>query len=108
DLPSHRRGGRGPEPVERADISDGRRGADRAQRDRAGVQRQALSGSFERCPGMKLRFGDIFAQAGNLWRSESALLVPLAAIFFFLPVLAVLLVVPIVDLGGLEGEARAE
>jgi hypothetical protein len=57
---------------------------------------------------MKLRFGDIFAQAGNLWRSESALLVPLAAIFFFLPVLAVLLVVPIVDLGGLEGEARAE
>lgn len=57
---------------------------------------------------MKLRFGNVFAHAGDLWRSESGLLVPLAAIFFFLPLLAVLLVVPVVDLGGLEGEARAE
>lgn len=57
---------------------------------------------------MRLRYGELFARAGELWRADSELLVPVAAIFFFLPILAILIFLPITDLSGLEGEARSQ
>ena len=54
---------------------------------------------------MRLRYGEIFADAAAMWRSESAVLVPVAAVFFFLPVFALLLFLPIADTRGLAEEA---
>lgn len=56
---------------------------------------------------MRLGYGAIFADAGAMWRSESAVLVPVAAVFFFLPVFALLLFLPITDTRGLA-EAAAQ
>lgn len=43
---------------------------------------------------MKLNLGQVFAAAGALWRAERALIVPLAGLFYFLPGLALLLLLP--------------
>lgn len=54
---------------------------------------------------MRLGYGAIFADAGSLWRSEHGVLVPVAGIFFFLPVFALLLFLPVADTRGLAEEA---
>ncbi len=43
---------------------------------------------------MKLNLGRTFAAAGQLWRAERALIVPLAGLFYFVPGLALLLLMP--------------
>lgn len=40
---------------------------------------------------MTLTFAPVFAEAGRLWRAERNLLMPLASVFFFLPLLATVL-----------------
>lgn len=43
---------------------------------------------------MKLNLGRMFAAAGSLWRAERALIVPLAGLFYFVPTLALILLLP--------------
>ncbi len=43
---------------------------------------------------MKLNLGRVFAAAGMLWRAERALILPLAGLFYFVPTLALLFLLP--------------
>lgn len=43
---------------------------------------------------MKLRLGEVFAEAASLWRRERALIMPVAGLFYFVPALALLLLLP--------------
>lgn len=55
---------------------------------------------------MKLSFGGVFADAGAMWRANHEILLAVAGIFFFLPVFAFDLFVPILDVRGLADDAR--
>ncbi|WP_315761180.1 hypothetical protein [Sphingomonas sp. Y38-1Y] len=43
---------------------------------------------------MKLNIGHVFAAAGAAWRQERGLIVPVAGLFYFVPTLALLLLLP--------------
>lgn len=57
---------------------------------------------------MRLNFGGVFADAGAIWRAERDVLVPVAGVFAFLPVLALGLFVPTPELDALADEALWE
>ncbi|WP_448663575.1 hypothetical protein ACG3SL_02565 [Sphingomonas sp. CJ20] len=54
---------------------------------------------------MKMTLGRLIAETGALWRSERALLVPLAGVFFFLPMLGTIL---LLASSGFPGEVQPE
>lgn len=54
---------------------------------------------------MRLRYGQLFADAAALWRGGPEALTAVAAIFLFLPIFAVHLFMDLPDLTALEGEA---
>jgi hypothetical protein len=54
---------------------------------------------------MRLRFGEVQAEAVAAWRGASAPLMAIAFFFFLLPDFAIQLWMPVPDLSGLEGEA---
>ena len=54
---------------------------------------------------MRLRFAGVFADAGVLWRADRDLLVRVASVFFFLPLLAAELFLPLPNLEQLDGQA---
>lgn len=54
---------------------------------------------------MTMTLGALIAQSGALWRSERALLVPLAGVFFFLPMLGTIL---LLAASGFPGDAQPE
>lgn len=57
---------------------------------------------------MRLRVPEVFADVGAMWHGAREVLLPVAAIFFFLPWFAVLLFLPVLDLTGLDGWARID
>jgi len=54
---------------------------------------------------MRLRYPDVFADAGAMWRGARDVLLPVAAVFFFLPGLGLRLFLPQPDTTGLADEA---
>ena len=56
---------------------------------------------------MRLRFGEVLADVAGLWRGRADVLIAIAGVFFFLPQFAIQLFVPVLDLTGLEAEARS-
>lgn len=57
---------------------------------------------------MRLALGDVFTAAIGLWRAERPLLAPLAGLFYLLPALALLLLLPQPEAAGGDSQAASE
>jgi hypothetical protein len=56
---------------------------------------------------VKFRLGEVFAEAASLWRHERSLILPVAGLFYFVPALALLLLLPDAKPTGEPGSEEA-